>query len=92
MSDEYRLPGDAHLLDDLSVEEVWEAIRAPAALRRENRVPIDRPSFLALCAPTDVLRLVVVLCRRDPPERAWTVVAARDATMSERAMWREGTA
>lgn len=92
MSDIYRLPGEAVLAEGISEGEVWQALGAVPTLRRENRVPANRPSLLAVCAPTHALRLLVVICKRDPPDPAWVVVVARDATMIERAMWREGTA
>ena len=91
MAEEYWLVGDVDLHDGLTTDDVQEALHAPGALRHENRLPVRKPSLLAVCAPTKGLRLIVVFCKRADPWPAWLVVAARDATMVERAMWRERT-
>jgi uncharacterized DUF497 family protein len=46
---------------------------------------------LAICAPTEDQRLVVVVCTRERTDEAWTIVGAREAGMNERSMWRKNT-
>jgi len=93
VGDEYRWPEDptAGLRDGLTSREVVEALYAPASLRLDNRVPTSAPTFLAVCAPTAELRLIVVVCTRAGPVEPWTIVGARDAGVNERAMWRKHT-
>jgi hypothetical protein len=81
----------AQLRDGLTARDVVEALDAPGALRLDNRSPADAPTFLAVCAPTGEQRLIVVVCSRRSPGGVWTIVAARDAGMNERAMWRKYT-
>ncbi|OLB79448.1 MAG: hypothetical protein AUI14_10275 [Actinobacteria bacterium 13_2_20CM_2_71_6] len=68
-----------------------DALHAPTTLRMDNRVPSREPTFLAVCAPTDEQRLVVVVCTRSGHDEAWTIVGAREARMAERQMWRKHT-
>ena len=93
VGDEYRWPEDptAGLRDGLATGEVVEALYAPASLRLDNRAPSSAPTFLAVCAPTADLRLIVVVCTRSSPAEPWTIVGARDARANERAMWRKHT-
>jgi hypothetical protein len=81
----------AALRDGLSARDVVEALYAPVVLRMDNRVPSATPTFLAVCAPTEQQRLIVVVCTRIDADKPWTIVGARDASMSERAMWRKYT-
>jgi hypothetical protein len=46
---------------------------------------------MAVCAPTDEQRLIVVLCTRAEHDESWTIAGARDAGMNERQMWRKHT-
>jgi hypothetical protein len=89
----YRWPseGTADLRDGLTPREVVEALYAPAALRLDNRVPAREPTFMAVCAPTDDQRLVVVVCTRTEHVQPWTISGVRDAGMNERQMWRKHT-
>jgi hypothetical protein len=57
----------------------------------DNRVPSREPTFMAVCAPTDDQRLIVVMCSRAEPGEPWTIIGARDAGMNERQMWRKHT-
>jgi hypothetical protein len=93
MGDEYRWPADptAGLRDGLTTQEVVEALYAPTSLRLDNRTPTDSPTFLAVCAPTADLRLIVVVCTRLSSADPWTIAGARDASTDERAMWRKHT-
>ena len=93
MTDLYRWPGDrpTDLRDGLTTRDVIEALYAPIALRMDNRVPAGSPTFLAVCAPTDEQRLIVVVCLRADQDEVWTIVGARDAEPNERAMWRKHT-
>ena len=81
----------AGLRDGLTTLEVVEALYAPTALRLDNRTPPGAPTFVAVCAPTVDLRLIVVVCTRPSPTEPWTIAGARDASDSERAMWRKHT-
>jgi hypothetical protein len=89
----YRWPGDrtADLRDGLTPKDVVDALHAPTSLRMENRVPSRKPSFMAVCAPTDEQRLIIVVCTRSEHVEPWTIVGARDAGMNERQMWRKHT-
>lgn len=93
VADEYRWPADptAGLRDGLTTHEVVGALYAPTSLRLDNRTPADAPTFQAVCAPTADLGLIVVVCTRTNPVEPWTIVGARDASDSERAMWRKHT-
>jgi hypothetical protein len=92
VSDEFRWAGGKpDLRNGLTPREVIDALYAPAVLRLDNRTPAAAPTFLAVCAPTDDLRLIVVVCTRDAPDGVWTIAGARDATNTERAMWRKHT-
>jgi hypothetical protein len=93
VGDEYRWQEDASagLRDGLTTQEVVGALYAPSSLRLDNRTPTDAPTFLAVCAPTAELRLIVVVCTRPSPAEPWTIVGARDAGTNERAMWRKHT-
>lgn len=93
MGDEYRWPDGASvgLHDGLTTKDVIEALYAPTSLRLDNRTPTDAPTFMAVCAPTAELRLIVVVCVRSGPDETWTIVGARDAGANERAMWRKHT-
>jgi hypothetical protein len=93
VGDEYRWPENptAGLRDGLTTREVVEALYAPTSLRLDNRTPTDAPTFLAVCAPTADLRLIVVVCIRPSPAEPWTIAGARDASANERAMWRKHT-
>jgi hypothetical protein len=71
--------------------EVVEALYAPVALRMDNRTPASTPTFLAVCAPTDVGRLIIVVCARSDPTGVWTISGARAASDTERMMWRKYT-
>jgi hypothetical protein len=90
---EYQWPDRqaAQLRDGLTSRDVVEALYAPTSLRLDNLTPTDTPTFLAVCAPTDELRLVVVVCTRTDSDTPWTIVAARDARPNERMMWRKHT-
>lgn len=81
----------AELRGGLTPLEVVEALDAPVALRMDNRAPEMAPTFLAVCAPTEQQRLIVVICRRANPGGVWTIVGARDASVNEGAMWRKYT-
>ena len=74
-----------------ATHEVVGALYAPTSLRLDNRTPADAPTFQAVCAPTADLRLIIVVCTRTNPFEPWTIVGARDASDSERAMWRKHT-
>jgi hypothetical protein len=89
----YRWPesGDVDLRDDLRPKDVIDALHAPTTLRMDNRVPSGRPTFMAVCAPTDDQRLIVVVCTREEQSDPWIIVGARDAGMNERQMWRKYT-
>lgn len=93
VGDEYRWPsgGVPDLRDGLTVVEVIEALYAPVALRMDNRVPVGGPTFLAVCAPTDVGRLIIVVCTRTDATGVWTITGARSASHTERMMWRKYT-
>jgi hypothetical protein len=92
VADEYRWPDvAADLRDGLTSKDVVDALYAHATLRMDNRVPAQAPTLLAVCAPTDDLRLIVVICTRTGVHDAWTIVGAREATSSERSMWRKYT-
>jgi len=93
VGDEYRWPENltAGLRDGLTTREVVEALYAPTSLRLDNRTPTEAPTFLAVCAPTADLRLIVVVCTRAGPAESWTIVGARDAGANERGMWRKHT-
>jgi hypothetical protein len=93
MADEYRWPEtpSVGLRDGLTTRDVIEALYAPDSLRLDNRTPGDAPTFMAVCAPTAALRLIVVACIRSDADGPWTIVGARDASAEERAMWRKHT-
>ena len=93
MTELYRWPseGNADLRDGLTPREVVEALYAPATLRLDNRAPAREPTFMAVCAPTDDQRLIVVVCTRAVQTKPWTIIGARDAGMNEREMWRKQT-
>jgi hypothetical protein len=46
---------------------------------------------MAVCAPTEDQRLIVVVCTRAAQAEPWTIIGARDAGMNEREMWRKHT-
>ena len=73
MVDEYRWPENptVGLRDGLRTQEVVGALYAPTSLRLDNRTPTDAPTFLAVCAPTADLRLIVVVST--PSESGRTV-------------------
>jgi hypothetical protein len=75
----------------LTPKDVVDALHAPTTLRMDNRVPARAPTFMAVCAPTDEQRLIVVLCTRAEHDESWTIAGARDAGMNERQMWRKHT-
>jgi len=75
----------------LTPREVVEALYAPETLRLDNRVPAQEPTFMAVYAPTDDQRLIVVVCTRTSRSEPWTISGARDAGMNERQMWRKYT-
>lgn len=79
------------LRDGLTTADVIDALYAPASLRLDNRTPFDATTFLAVCAPTDEQRLIVVVCTRSEPDEPWTIFGARDAGPNERLMWRKHT-
>jgi hypothetical protein len=81
----------ADLRDGLTARDVIEALYAPVTLRMDNRVPSQSPTFLAVCAPTEQQRLIVVVCTRADPDEPWIIRGAREASMNERAMWRKYT-
>jgi hypothetical protein len=87
----YRWPGEgkADLRDGVTPREVVEALYAPATLRLDNRVPAREPTFMAVCAPTEDQRLIVVVCTAHG--ESWIISGARDAGMKERQMWRKHT-
>jgi hypothetical protein len=93
VDDLYRWPSDgsADLRGGLTTKDVIEALYAPTTLRMDNRAPAGMPTFLAVCAPTDEQRLIVVVCLRQDKDEAWTIAGARDAGPNERAMWRKYT-
>lgn len=93
VGDEYRWPpeGVPDLRDGLTTVEVIEALYAPIGLRMDNRAPTSAPTFLAVCAPTDAGRLIVVVCTRTDPTGVWTIAGARAASDTERMMWRKYT-
>jgi hypothetical protein len=90
---EFRWPDDppAKLEDGLGPVDVIEALYAPVSLRLDNRVPPGAPTLLAICAPTEVQRLIIVVCLRDEPDEPWTIVGVRDARTHKRPMWRKHT-
>jgi hypothetical protein len=94
VGDEYRWPDDGvpDLRDGLTPADVVGALYAPTTLRLDNRVPARAPTFLAVCAPTDEQRLIVVVCVRPEPTGVWTITGARAASPHERSMWRKYTA
>jgi len=75
----------------LTPREVIEALYASTTLQMANTAPPGEPTFLAVCAPTDEQRLIVVICTRTATDEAWTIVGARDARANERLMWRKHT-
>jgi hypothetical protein len=89
----YRWPSEraADLRDGLTPKDVVDALHAPTTLRMDNRVPSREPTFMAVCAPTDDQRLIIVVCTRTQPGEPWTITGARDASMNERQMWRKHT-
>jgi hypothetical protein len=91
--DEYQWPENpaAGLRDGLTTLEVVESLYASTSLRLDNRTPPGVPTFMAVCAPTADLRLIMVVCTRPSPTEPWTITGARDAGESERAMWRKHT-
>ena len=93
MTDTYRWPSGraVDLRDGLTPKDVIDALHAPATLRMDNRVPPGEPTFLAVCAPTDEQRLIIVVCTRADDDETWTIVGAREAGMNERQMWRKHT-
>jgi hypothetical protein len=92
VSDEYVWPIDApDLRDGLTRKDVIDALYAPLTLRVANRVPPESPTFLAVCAPTEDQRLIMIVSLRDDASQPWTIVFARDADSAERKMWREQT-
>ncbi len=93
MGDEYRWPptGVSDMRDGLTRAEVVEALYAPVALRMDNRAPAAAPTLLAVCAPTNDGRLIIVVCTRTEPTGVWTIAGARAATDTERMMWRKYT-
>lgn len=93
MVEEFRWPDDqfADIRDKLTPREVVEALYAPDSLQLDNRTPAAAPTFLAVCAPTDELRLIVVVCTRGQPSGPWTIVGAREVGANERMMWRKHT-
>ena len=93
MDDEYRWPneGPRGLRDGLTPKDVVDALLGPVALRLDNRTPPHDPTFLAVCAPTADLRLIVIVCIRTDTTEPWTIIGARDAGPNERAMWRKHT-
>nr|MDT0659716.1 hypothetical protein [Micromonospora sp. DSM 115978] len=93
MEETYRWPVErtADLRDGLTQQEVVEALYAPVGLRMDNRVPAEASTFIAICAPTEQQRLIVILCTRADSGGPWTILAAREAAMGERAMWRRYT-
>jgi len=93
VGDRYRWPDDGPtgLRDGLTSKDVVDALFGPVSLRLDNRTPPQDSTFLAVCAPTADLRLIVVVCTRTDPHEPWTIVGARDAGPNERAMWRKHT-
>lgn len=92
MTDVYRWPeSGAELRDGLTPKDVIDALHAPVTLRMDNRVPLREPTFLAVCAPTDEQRLIIVVCKRTADDETWTIFGAREAGMNERKMWRKHT-
>jgi hypothetical protein len=93
VGDEYRWPNDGprDLRDGLTPKNVVDALFGSVSLRLENRTPPHDPTFLAACAPTAELRLIVIVCTRSDPEEPWTIVGARDAGPKEREIWRKHT-
>jgi hypothetical protein len=89
----YRWPGEGptDLRDGLTPKDVVDALHAPATLRMDNRVPARKPTFMAVCAPTDEQRLIVVVCTRLDHSEPWTIIGARDAGINERQMWGKHT-
>jgi hypothetical protein len=93
VGDEYRWPTDGprDLRDGLTPKDTVDALFGSISLRLENRTPPDDPTFLAVCAPTAELRLIVIVCTRNEPKEPWTIVGARDAGPNEREIWRKHT-
>lgn len=92
MGDEYRWPDDvADLRDGLTAKDVVEALYASPTLRMDNRASAAAPTFMAICAPTGELRLIIIVCIREETNQPWTIIGARDASTNERAMWRKHT-
>ena len=89
----YRWPngGAANLRDGLTPKDVIDAVHASVTLRLDNYAPAKEPTFLAVCAPTDEQRLIIVVCTRTEDVEPWTIVGAREASMNERQMWRKHT-
>lgn len=89
--DLFQWPSDRppDLRDGLVPKDVIDALYAPRTIRMDNRVPGSAPTFQAVCAPTDGLRLIVVVCDRLGVEDSWTIRGAREATDGEQKMWRE---
>jgi hypothetical protein len=93
VGDDYRWPDDgpAGLRDGLTPKEVVDALFGLVSLRLDNRLPPADPTFLAACAATADLSLIVVVCTRTGSREPCTIVGARDAGSNERAMWRKHT-
>jgi hypothetical protein len=93
VGDEYRWPtaGVPDSREGLTTADVVQALYAPVALRMDNRVPAAEPTFLAICAPTDAGRLIIVVCTRTDSTGVWTIAGARAASDAERLMWRKYT-
>ncbi|MFC7547817.1 hypothetical protein [Plantactinospora sp. GCM10030261] len=93
MEDLYQWPvgRPADLRDGLTPRDVAEALYAPVTMRMSNRVPPTTPTFMAVCAPTERQRLIIVVCTRTEVDETWTIRGAREADMKERAMWRKYT-
>jgi hypothetical protein len=90
VADEFRWPSNgADLEDGLRPKAAIDALYAPTALRMDNRVPAEGPTFMAVCAPNDEQPLIVVVCVRASTDDAWTITGARDASPRERSMWRK---
>ncbi len=92
VDDEYAWrPSGVDLRDGLTTKDVIDALYAPVSLRMNNRVPAKAPTFMAVCAPTDDLRLIVIVCNRAEPAGPWTIAGARVASPAEQSMWRKYT-